>query len=405
MTTTRIARCVLVVVLSVVTMAGPAGCAPSFKRNPLPVELSDGAMIPGVPHARFWADEDNLSTPSGQLRLQEIVQQGRDSGLIDKPSHWLILSGGGANGAFAAGLLYGWSERGDRPEFNRVTGVSTGALIAPFAFLGSEYDHVLKDVYTTITTKEILKARGLLTAIRSDAFTSTEPLKKLIASFVDEELLDAIAAQHRRGRRLLVMTTNLDAIRPVAWDIGAIAASDSPDRVELVRSVLRASASIPAAMPPVYIQVQAAGGVYDEMHVDGGASAQLYLYSSGIDAEKAIADLGIRPPTLYIIRNSRISPPWSTVEPKLTDIAKRTLSSLIRTQGLGDLYQAYLLSQRDGFKFRLAYIPDDFNEQPVEAFDPVYMTELFERARAAARQGYQWSETPPGYRPGRNENR
>jgi hypothetical protein len=402
MTTTRFVRRMLAL-LAAATIALPGGCAPSFKRNPIPVELAQGATISGVPRARFWADEDNLSTMDGQARLAEIVDQARESGLIDAPSNWLLLSGGGANGAFSAGLLYGWSERGDRPEFNRVTGVSTGALIAPFAFLGSEYDEVIREVYTTVTTKEILKSRGLITALRSDAFTSTEPLKRLIARYVDDALVEAIAREHLRGRRLLVMTTNLDALRPVAWDIGEIAVSDNPDKVEIIRSALRASASIPAAMPPVYIQVEAAGATYDEMHVDGGATAQLYLYSGGIDAEKAIADLGVRPPTLYIIRNARISPPWQTVKPELTEIAKRTLSSLIRTQGLGDLYQAYLLSQRDGFNFRLASIPDDFNEQPAEAFDPVYMTELFERARAAARQGYQWSETPPGYRPGRNE--
>jgi len=376
------------------------GCAPSFKRHPLPPALSEGAIIPSVPKARFWADEDNISSPAGQRRLAELAAQARASGIIDEPSNWLVLSGGGANGAFAAGLLVGWSERGDRPEFNRVTGVSTGALIAPFAFLGPEYDHIIEEVYTTVETKDIIRSRGLITALRSDAFTNTEPLQNLIASYVDDDLLDAIAAEHNRGRRLLVMTTNLDAIRPVAWDIGEIAASDAPDRVELVRKVLLASASIPVGMPPVYIRVLAAGEMYDEMHVDGGAAAQLYLYSSAIDAEKAIGDLGVRPPTIYIIRNARLDPSWRTVKPRLTDIAGRTMTSLVRTQGLGDLYQAYLLSQRDGIGYRLASIPENFDEQPTEPFDPAYMTALFQRARAAGRQGFHWAETPPGYNPG-----
>ena len=400
MTINRPPGLALALLLAFVSLAASAGCAAAYKRNPLPPELSDGAVVPGIPGARFWGDEDTVSSPTGQRRLAELVAQATSSGLIDEPSNWLVLSGGGANGAFAAGLLAGWSDRGDRPEFNRVTGVSTGALIAPFAFLGPDYDHVLEEVYTTVETSDIVSRRSIIAALSSDALTSTRPLQDLLAFYVTPELISAIAEQHQRGRRLLVITTNLDALRPVVWDIGEIAASDTRGRVELVRKILLASASIPIAMPPVYIEVEAAGAMYDEMHVDGGATAQLFLYSSGVDAEQAIADLGVDAPTIYIIRNARLAPPWETVRPKITSIARRTLASLVRTQGLGDLYQAYLLSQRDGIAFRLAVIPDSSTEQPAEPFDTEYMIALFERARAAGRQGFRWAEAPPGYDPG-----
>ncbi|MFG0275822.1 MAG: patatin-like phospholipase family protein [Phycisphaerales bacterium] len=399
MPTHRLRRLAPATLLSLAVFLAPAGCGASFKRNPLPSALAGAAVIPGAPDARTWADTDNVTTPDGERRLATIVEQATASGLVDAPSHWLVLSGGGANGAYGAGLLVGWTERGDRPQFSRVTGVSTGALIAPFAFLGPAYDDRMREVYTTVSTKDIVRERGVLTALNSDAFTSTKPLQRLLAKHIDGELLDAIAAEHRRGRRLVIVTTNLDALRPVAWDLGAVATSDAPNRVELARNILLASASIPGAMPPVYFEVEAGGRRFDEMHVDGGATAQLFTYAAGVDARAAIERLGIDAPTLYIIRNARLDPEWETVRPRLGAIIGRTITSLIRTQGLGDLYQSYLLSQRDGFDFRLAYIPEDFDLEPAESFDPVYMTALFERGRAAAADGYPWATAPPGYDP------
>jgi predicted acylesterase/phospholipase RssA len=375
------------------------GCASVRERTPVPRELGDAARIPGIPYARFWGDGLPLDL---EERLEALKAKAKelDPEALRRPRNYLAISGGGANGAFGAGLLVGWTEAGDRPAFDLVTGISTGALIAPFAYLGPKYDPQLKAVYTTISTKDIMEKRGVLTALTGDAMFSSDPLKEMIAKYIDEDLLRAIAAEHKKGRRLLVGTTNLDAARPVIWSIGEIAMSGAPHALELVRSILLASASIPAAFPPVYIEVEAGDQRYDEMHVDGGATSQVFLYPAALDWRKLAKDLGVEgQPQVYVVRNSRLAPEWKTVEPTLGPIAGRTISSLIRTQGIGDLYRIYLGTQRDGMVYNLADIPADFDEQPAEAFDPEYMRKLFDVGYQLAKEGYPWQKTPPGISP------
>ena len=161
--------------------------------------------------------------------------------------------------------------RDTRPSFKLVTGVSTGALTAPFAFLGPAYDEKLKQVYTTITTKDIFRLRSLLAILlRPDAIALNDPLAKLTAEIVDEKMLKDVATEHLKGRRLFISTTALDAQRPVVWNMGAISASGHPNALGLFRDIMIASAAIPVAFPPIYIKVEAYGQRFDEMHVDGG---------------------------------------------------------------------------------------------------------------------------------------
>ena len=253
---------------AVLVVLALVGCSGVPERNTLPREYTLQAGIPGVPDARFWGDEwptyaeDRFNTLTAADFHREF------SGIYDKPHNYLAISGGGANGAFGAGLLVGWTATGKRPEFSMVTGVSTGALTAPFAFLGPEYDDEMKEVYTSTTTKDIARKRNLFTAAFGDSVTDTAPLKALIAKYIDAEMIDAIAREHRRGRRLFIGTLNLDASRSVIWSIGAIAASDYPQKISLIHELLRASAAIPVAFPPVMITVEAEGKQYDEMHVD-----------------------------------------------------------------------------------------------------------------------------------------
>lgn len=374
------------------------GCASVPKRNAIPENLSGAAKVPGIPNARVWGDEPPPYEEQW-LRQSKAEIKAQHPAIFGKRHSYLAISGGGANGAFGAGLLVGWTKAGNRPEFTLVTGISTGALIAPFAFLGPDYDDLLKKFYTTLTTKDILKKRNLLTALTSDAGASTEPLKEIITKNFDRKILEAIAAEHKRGRRLWIGTTNLDAGRPVIWNIGFIAMSKNPDALDLVHRILLASASIPAAFPPVYIEVEANGRRYDEMHVDGGAASQVFLYPSEMDWKQVLEKLEAEGrPRVYVIRNSRIKPDFETVKPKLFPIAGRSIKSLIRTQGIGDLYQIYSAARRDGLDFNLAYIPDDFEMKPKEAFDPAYMTRLFELGYNMAKTGYPWKKEPPGYK-------
>jgi hypothetical protein len=381
--------------LVVVTLLVVSACGTVPDRNPIPERYGDAAEIPGIPNARHWGDAAPPLAVSWMSRSRGEIRE-RFSGILGREHHYLALSGGGENGAFGAGLLTGWTESGTRPEFTVVTGISTGALLAPFAFLGPKCDPQL-EVYTQVRAEDILKPRTMLQTITSDAAASSKPLKKLIAAHIDEEFLEAVAVEHRKGRRLYLGTTNLDADRPVIWDMGRIAESGAPAALELFRSVMLASASIPGAFPPVLIEVAANGKRYDEIHVDGGTTTQVFLVPVGLDMRLVEQLLEVRgAPNLYIVRNGRLVPEWKTTEAKFIAIAGRSISSLIRTQGVGDVYRLYLQAVEGGMEFHLACIPADFDVKSEELFDPRYMRALFDRGRQMAKKGYPWKRKPPG---------
>lgn len=374
------------------------GCASVPERHPLPPEYTLKAEIPGVPEARFWGDEWPTFASERFEEFTVADFQREYSGIYNKPHNYLAISGGGANGAFGAGLLIGWTATGERPEFTMVTGVSTGALTAPFAFLGPDYDDELQEVYTNTTTKDIASKRNPIAAAFSDSVTDTAPLRALIAKYIDAEAIGAIAREHKRGRRLFIGTVNLDAGRSVIWNIGAIAASDYPQKMTLIHELLRASAAIPVAFPPVIIPVEAEGKQYDELHVDGGTGSQVFVYPAAIDWRAVAEKLKVQDkPQVYVIRNSFLEPDYQGIKRNVVPIASRTIDSLIRTQGIGDLYQIYALCRRDGNDFNLAYIPSDFTDEPTEAFDPVYMKKLLDRGYRMALEGYPWEKAPPGF--------
>lgn len=279
-----------------------------------------------------------------------------------------------------------------------MTGISTGALTAPFAFLGPAYDAQLKEVYTAYSTKDIAKKRQIFQILFGDSAFSSRPLKTLIAKYINAEMLAAIAAEHRKGRQLLVGTVNIDAERPVIWNIGRIAASGNPKALDLVHKILLASASIPGAFPPVLIEVETEGRRFDEMHVDGGTASQVFLYPTNLDWLQVADKLEVKgKPHAYIIRNALLESRWKTVEPKIIPIAGRSIQSLLRTQGFGDLYRLYLFALRDGLDYNLAYIPDHFTQKPKEMFDPEYMGKLYDLGYWLAKSGYPWHKGPPGF--------
>ena len=387
------------ILLVTLVVALTSACASVPKRQPLPESLASSAAVPGGERARQWGDMEPVWAERWFAMSEEDTRELLD-GIIGRRHHYLAISGGGANGAYGAGLLCGWTEAGTRPEFTLVTGISTGALIAPFAFLGPDYDDVLRTFYTSTSTKDVVKKRSIFNILTSDAAASSKPLQGLIAQVFTQEVMEGIAAEHRKGRRLFIGTSNMDANRPVSWNIGYIANSGDPRALELIRQVLLASASIPGAFPPVLIEVEADGRMYDEMHVDGGATAQVFVYPAGIDWERVLEKLEVpEMPDLYVIRNSMLAPEYEEVKNKIFSIVGRSVSSMIRTQGIGNMYEIYLLTKRDGLNYHLAYIPDSFKEEPAEAFDPVFMTHLFDLGFESAKNGYPWDEVPPGYDP------
>jgi hypothetical protein len=213
-------------------------------------------------------------------------------------------------------------------------------------------------------------------------------------------MLEAIIAEYDKGRRLYIGTTYLDAKRPVIWDIGIIAKSGVPNALELVHDIMLAAVSIPGVFPPVYFEVEVDGNLYDEMHVDGGTSSQVFLYPAPLDMRWLKRQIGLKEKSrIYVIRNSRFEAEWETVKPKIVPILINTASTLTREQGFGDLYRIYLGAQRDGLEYNLAFIPSDFNEKPKELFDPEYMSKLFDLGYQMGQKGYPWKKEPPGFEP------
>ena len=392
-----LSRVILAVVLLITTNLALSSCAALPMRNALPEQYVQEAQIEDMPFARFWGDEVPADWGA---QLSEIKKQAGplDPQVKDRMVNYLAISGGGANGAFGAGLLAGWTAAGNRPEFGIVTGVSTGALIAPFAFLGPEQDAQLKKFYTTTSTGDIITRRTILSIFRGVSISDSEPLQETLTKIFDQQMLDAIAAEHARGRRLFVGTTNLDAGRPVIWNIGAIAASKHPRATELVVDVLLASASIPGVFPPVYIEVAAGGEEYDEMHVDGGTSAQVFLFPASLDARKIDQKFGIKATyRLFLIRNARMTSEWEAVEPRVARIATRSVSTMVLAQGMGDMYRIYFRTQEEGIDYNLAFIPEDFTIKSKELFDPEYMSQLFDLGYRMAEGGYPWQKKPVGF--------
>lgn len=388
----------LFIVLGLISVSAPAAAKnPKAQRNPVPEALVSVAEVAGLEDVRWWGDEN-------PPEFEQWMSEGRWDDRKGKRLYFLAISGGGSNGAFGAGFLNGWTAAGTRPEFTVVTGISTGAIIAPFAFLGPKYDDDLKRFYTTFSTDDLIKKRGKMAVLKQDATQDTAPLRAKLAEFIDKDIMEAIAAEYRKGRILHIGTTNLDAERPVIWSIGRIAASGAPNALDLIHDVILGSAAIGLVFPPVMIEVEANGQTYDEMHVDGGTTNQVFVYPLRLDWDMVRARLGLtEDPELYVMRNAKLAPVYEAPGLHAIAIGKRSIASIIRTQGIGDLDRIYLEAKRDGLDFHLTSIPADFDAKSTEEFDTVYMSKLFELGYNFAKSGYDWQMYPPGYAKRRGE--
>ena len=376
------------------------GCS-SLTRNPVPIGRMDEAVLTGMPGVRsYWMKDMD------PLFQKDIIQSVRDEPpdlfprrADNSPVYsGLAISGGGANGAFGAGILCGWSDAGTRPRFKLVTGISTGALIAPYAFLGSAYDAELKAAYTTVSTKDIARIKPLL-SFSSESLADSSPLADRLAQDVDETMLADIAAAHARGQRLYIGTTHMDAQRFVVWNMGAIAASGHPGALVLFRKIMLASASIPGVFPPVYIEVEVDGQTYDEMHVDGGVITQVFFDGVMLDIKRAARMFGSGPTLpstgqVYVIRNGKVNPEPQHTPRKLLAITGRSVSTMIKAASINDLIRIYQFAQRDNVEFNYVGIPDDFRFESDEVFDPEEMNALFEISYQMGLGGDFWEKTP-----------
>ena len=368
-------------------------------RNALPQASAGQLELEGFHDIRFWGDASAQDIHA--IMMADAPKAGTSASLSveshQQVSNLLAISGGAEDGAFGAGLLVGWSDAGTRPKFDLVTGVSSGALIAPFVFLGREHDNQLREIFTKYGRKDIFtyNVSGLL---EGAALADDAPLARLIEKYVDAAFLQEIAGERIKGRILLIGTTNLDTQRPVLWDMGRIAMSRNHDAINLFRKILLASATLPGVFPPVRIQVRVGGQNYDELHVDGGVTRQVFIAPSvfsfvGHDQK---AGRAAAKPRLFVIRNGKIDPEWQSVNDNVVSVTQRSISTLIKNQGIGDLYRIYSVTRRDGIDFNLASIPADFTDTSDEPFDQKYMIALFNRGYDLASHNYSWAKAPPG---------
>jgi predicted acylesterase/phospholipase RssA len=364
----------------------PPAAPPQARQLPprIPFTAADeaAAAIPNMPDVRFWAD----SVPDFTAALPP------------QPGPWLALSSGGADGAFGAGLLNGLSESGHRPDYAVVTGVSTGALMAPFAFAGPRYDDALRAAYTKITAADVFEVGST-----GESFVDSWPLKDLIAKQITPALLADIAAAHRAGRRLFVVTTDLDAQRSVVWNMGAIAAHAADKNggdaaLNLFRKVLLASSAIPGGFPPVLIDVAANGKAFQEMHVDGGVGGQFFVAPAA--AMAATSDYKLPATALYVVINTGLQPDFQIVTRSTPSILTGTVGAAVKVDTRLMIDRAYLAAKRSGVEFDIASIPADFNAPSRGPFDPDYMSALFQVGEALGRSATPFAHEPPAY-PGR----
>ncbi len=370
-----------------------SGCASVEPRVAYTGDESVRADVTDLDRVRFYGDGPAFVFE--RFRREVALQ----AAARHEPVTVLALSGGGADGAFGAGFLKGLSETRRRPAFTMVTGVSTGALIAPFAFLGSGYDDRLEGVYTNGLAETLVRDASLLNGLFGNALVDSDKLGRLIARNIDQPVLDAVAAEHRRGRRLLVVTTNIDAQRSVVWDMGAIAASGSPKALSLFRQVMAASASIPALFPPRLIEVEAGGRQFQEMHVDGSTLRQFYVAPDAIlyGGPASRDTSGLK--DVFVIVNGKLDPSFQVVDNGTVPVAARALSTLLRRESRNDANGAYAYAVGHGVGYHLAYIAPDVpelaTEDANEQFSTAYMRTLFARGEAQGRSAAPWASRPP----------
>ena len=362
-----------------------SGCT-STSRVQYGVNQSIVAEIPGFRGVRSNLD-DNSPTIEQAFDWHPAIGQ--------RNMNYLMISGGGSGGAFSAGVLATWSRTGTRPRFDIVSGVSTGALIAPFAFLGSSYDDLTVRLYTSGIAKSLVDRRLLPNQMLGKSLLRGQMLRSLVEQYVTPAILDEVAAEHRKGRRLLVLTSNLDSQKAVVWNMGAIAASGQPGALHLFRDVLVASASIPGIYPAVLIEADAKGRTFQELHSDGGSSSQiLTLPNAVLTAQDRRSSLPAAKMNVYVLVNNALMPEFTNISDRTLPVMARAYATLIKAQERDALVALYGWTRRTGATFHVASIDCQIPYNMADPFNDLYMRSVFELAERETLSGELWKEVP-----------
>lgn len=371
-------------VIAIFMLTFLAGCmAP--ERIAYGPKVAATANIEGFGDIRIYADTSR-SLPETRAWLPILRH---------KEINYLVLSGGGAGGAFGVGALKAWSDKGQRPEFDIVSGVSTGALIAPYAFLGPAYDNILVDLYTSGVAKELVDADFLPQGLMGASLLKQKPLRTMVERYLTRDVLAQISAEHRKGRRLLVLTSNLDSQRAVIWNMGAIAASGRPDALQLFQDIIIASASIPGLYPAVLIKAKSGDQSFEEMHSDGGSASQILTIPEGWMANSDAVEWpkGVKL-NMYIIINNALMPEFSTTTNNTFTVMARANSSLIKAQTRSALLATYVYAQRNGIRFKVTSIDAQVAYNMRDPFNTNYMRAVYNLGYAKMESDSLWKDRP-----------
>jgi len=331
----------------------------------------------------------NASDATAGIKFAEAARTRRAH---QKTFDVLAISGGGSNGAYGAGILVGWSKTGERPEFDIVTGVSTGALTAPFAFLGPDWDRRLTEAYTSPAAEKILERRGI-DLLFKPGFYDTKALRSLVEKYVDPPLLYAIAMEHARGRRLLIATTNLDTEETVIWDMGAIAARGDAASLKLFQDILVASSSIPGVFPPTLIEVQGKGRALSEMHVDGSVTIPFFVAPESLLLWTAPKVGEARPGHVRVIVNGKVGGAFGFTRGGTLSVVGRSWLTMSKALLRTHLTASAAFARRNGGSLLYAAIPDDAAVDTSGLdFSADNRLTLFELGRRRAEMDVAWTE-------------
>jgi hypothetical protein len=361
-----------------------AACTTVVRHPAPPTTL--GLIAPaGFPSTVRFLGIDQRYQAAHSEEMQKRIRAAIGAG----PLNILAISGGGSGGAFGAGALVGLDRRGERPPFAVVTGVSTGALLAPFAFLGPDWDQQLTEAYTGGRSEHLLQSRGIGFMFRSSIYKS-KPLIDLVNQFVTDALIQAVARESAKGRLLLVATTYLDRGETVIWDMGAIATRGGEAARTLFRDVLVASASIPGLFPPVLIHVESSGGSYDEMHVDGATTVP-FFFAPEIAQIMPIKFDELRGANLYVLINGQLIPPQKTTADKTVPILKQSFAAQMNQSSRTALELSAAFAQLHGMNLKFSRIPLEYPFQGPLNFNSASMQALFDYAAGCAEEGHFWT--------------
>lgn len=365
--------------LALVCSLALAACT-SIPRTPYTAADSSASRVLDIDGLRRYADE-----PVTKFSFDQDKATGSKT--------YLALSGGGADGAYGVGVLNGWSAARNRPTFSVVSGVSTGGLIAPFAFLGSQYDDTLRELYTSGIAESLLNDPSIMRVLFGSGLFGNTRLRELVARYVGPEIMAQVARENAKGRRLLVVTTDLDTQRTAIWDMGKIAAVGTPEALKLFRDVMAASASIPLVFPPILIEAEGQGRRFQEMHVDGGVTAPVLTLPEALLFQGRLP--GNAKMDIYILVNKKIERNFELVANSTIDVASRSLSSITQSQTRSIILSTYDFAQRNHLGFHLSYIERDYPAPPSEGFDTAYMRALYQYGYEKAAGGQAWTSRMP----------